>query len=176
MINYQKFYEVMEKNANEGIDVLAKMPMSDPRYMELMTNIVETINTINQLNESVPSPKNNADVKEFKLKPGDEYKGFNGNKDKTKVVIFTSPNCGFCEAMKPVFIPEIEKAGIPIEMVDFKDQAAQEFGKEMGIRGVPQLMFIKDNKFQHVQIGFNKNDTEENNKALINKLINDHLK
>lgn len=68
------------------------------------------------------------------------------------VVLFTSPTCAPCKAMKPVLAQLADKLDFPyaeVSVFDEKDAAMQ-----LGVRAVPTLVILQDGHLQFAQSGF----------------------
>lgn len=57
-----------------------------------------------------------------------------------KAILFTSPTCGPCKAMKPIVMAVAEQAGIPIEVTEVGAKSPEV--ASFSIRAVPTLVLI----------------------------------
>lgn len=164
-MNLDKLYKTLEEKVIEGIALLPKTTIGEPEYKALLEDIVETIsliknfNTIGELEkeETQEAPK----VKE--IQTGDNYMSLDGSPDDRKVVFFGSDNCSFCNLAKPVYLPTLEKAGVPVEYVSLDEQEGNEFAKALGVQGIPAFLMVKDGKVTHKFVGYDTKFSDEKN-------------
>lgn len=57
-----------------------------------------------------------------------------------KAILFTSPTCGPCKAMKPVATEAADKAGIPLEVTEVGAESPEV--ASFAIRAVPTLVLL----------------------------------
>ena len=60
-----------------------------------------------------------------------------------KAILFTSPTCGPCKAMKPVATEAADKAGIPLEVTEVGAKSPEV--ASFAIRAVPTLVLLDPN-------------------------------
>lgn len=60
-----------------------------------------------------------------------------------KAILFTSPTCGPCKAMKPIVAAVAEQAGIPLEVTEVGAKSPEV--ASFDIRAVPTLVLIDTN-------------------------------
>lgn len=162
-MNLEKLYKTLEEKVIEGIALLPKTTIGEPEYKALLEDIVETIgliknfDDIGNLEDEQQAPK----VKE--IKTGDDYMSLDGSPDDRKVVMFGSDNCSFCNLAKPVYLPALEQAGVPVEYVSLDEQAGNEFSQALGVQGIPAFLMVKNGKVTHKFVGYDTKLPDETN-------------
>lgn len=170
-MNLDKLYKTLEEKIIEGIALLPKTTIGEPEYKALLEDIVETISlvknfdTIGEL-EQEDQPAEAPKVKE--IKTGDDYMSLDGSPDDRKVVFFGSDNCSFCNLAKPVYLPALEKAGVPVEYISLDEQEGNEFAQALGVQGIPAFLMVKDGKVTHKFVGY---DTKLSDEVNVNNLL-----
>jgi thiol-disulfide isomerase/thioredoxin len=162
-MNLEKLYKTLEEKVIEGIALLPKTTIGEPEYKALLEDIVETIgliknfDDIGNLEEERQAPK----VKE--IKTGDNYMSLDGSPDDRKVVMFGSDNCSFCNIAKPIYLPALEQAGVPVEYVSLDEQEGNEFSQALGVQGIPAFLMVKNGKVTHKFVGYDTKLSDEVN-------------
>ena len=86
-----------------------------------------------------------------------------GSPDDRKVVFFGSDNCSFCNLAKPVYLPALEGAGVPVEYISLDEQEGNEFAKALGVQGIPAFLMVKNGKVTHKFVGYDTKFSDEVN-------------
>jgi thiol-disulfide isomerase/thioredoxin len=171
-IDYNLFFQTLEDKVQKGIEELNKIDVGHRDYQMIISNIVTTANLVKNFAEVVPAAMGGTATG---VKAGDEYKSINGNNEKDKIVIFISDTCSFCTAMKPVYIPALEKSHYKYEVINISNDKNAEFSKKLGITGVPAYLIVKDNIVKHRFEGFDSSLTEKKNREDLMDLLKEHL-
>ena len=167
-MNLEKLYKILEEKVIEGIALLPKTTIGEPEYKALLEDLVETIglvknfDTIGDLEqEEDEQPTEEPKVKE--IRTGDPYMSLDGSPDDRKVVFFGSENCSFCNLAKPVYLPALEAAGVPVEYVSLDEQAGNEFAQALGVQGIPAFLMVKNGKVTFKFVGYDTKYSDEVN-------------
>lgn len=84
------------------------------------------------------------------------------NKKGNVVLKFGSEYCGPCRALKPI-LKELEKENESIEFIDIDTQEEPELAQKYGVRGIPNVFFIRDGEIQSNLVGLkSKEEIQEN--------------
>ena len=170
MINYDWLYQVLESKVNEGIEILEKKKVGESNYEQTLSDLITTANLVKTFGELVPKPE-----KEKGIKEGDTYVSFNGDKQGKKIVIFTSNDCSYCEAMKPVYLPYLKNTDLIVENINISEEKYKDFIEHLGIHGVPTFLLVEDAEVKHRFEGYDKNATSEKNLERLVELIKTYL-
>jgi thiol-disulfide isomerase/thioredoxin len=166
-IDYDKLYKRLEEKVEEGIALLPRATIGEEGYRQLLEDIVETISLIKNF-DSIGQEDNQelesmqGDAKTIQI--GDPYMSLDGSSDDRKVVMFSSDGCTFCNLAKPVYLPALAKAGVPVEIVSLDEQEGNEFAQRLGIQGIPAFLFVKDGIVTNAFQGYDTKITDEQNK------------
>ena len=167
-MNLDKLYKTLEEKVVEGIALLPKTTIGEPEYKALLEDLVETIGLIKNFDtigdvEKEEDEEANEEPKVAEIKTGADYMSLDGSPDDRKVVFFGSDNCSFCNLAKPVYIPALEKANVPVEYVSLDEQAGNEFAQALGIQGIPFFLMVKEGKVTYKFRGYDTQIPEKTN-------------
>lgn len=73
-----------------------------------------------------------------------------------KVLRFTASWCGPCKALAPIV--ETVKGDILVEVIDIDEEANANLATKLGIRGVPTLVMMEDDKEIKRHVGMTNKD------------------
>lgn len=162
-MNLEKLYKTLEEKVVEGIALLPKTTIGEPEYKALLEDIVETLEFIKNFDDIVNLEDEQQAPKVKEIKTGDDYMSLDGSPDDRKVVMFGSDNCSFCNLAKPVYLPALESAGVPVEYVSLDEQAGNEFSKALGVQGIPAFLMVKNGKVTYKFVGYDTKLSDEVN-------------
>ena len=164
-MNLEKLYKTLEEKVIEGIALLPKTTIGEPEYKALLEDIVETISLIKNFDTigEIEEKQTQEEPKVKEIQTGDNYMSLDGSPDDRKVVMFVSDGCSFCNLAKPVYLPLLEEAKVPVEIVSLDEQEGNEFAKALGIQGIPAFLMVKDSKVTHKFVGYDTKVSDEKN-------------
>lgn len=165
-IDYDKLFKRLEEKVEEGIALLPRATIGQKEYKDLIQDIVDTISLVknfDRIGEADDQPLEPGQPNSKQIKVGDKYQSFDGSPDDRKVVIFSSDGCSFCNLMKPVYLPALEKANVPVEHISLDEQASNEFAMSLGITGIPAYLFVKNGVVTYKFEGYDTNLTDLQN-------------
>ena len=163
-MNLEKLYKILEEKLVEGIALLPKTTIGEPEYRAILDDLIETIGLVknfDKIGEDEDYEEDQPQVKE--IQTGDPYMSLDGSQDDRKVVFFGSDSCSFCNLAKPVYLPALEQAGVPVEIVSLDEQEGNEFAQALGIQGIPAFLMIKNGKVTHKFAGYDTKFSDEVN-------------
>ena len=73
-----------------------------------------------------------------------------------KVLRFTAGWCAPCKALAPIL--ESIETSVPIEVIDIDTESGALVGKSFGIRGVPTLVMVEDDRVIKTLVGMQTKD------------------
>ena len=73
-----------------------------------------------------------------------------------KVLRFTASWCAPCKQLAPIL--ESVETSIPIEVIDIDTESGANLGKTFGIRGVPTLVMVEDDRVVKTLVGMQTKD------------------
>ena len=156
-MNLEKLFKRLEEKIIEGVALLPKTTIGEPEYRTLLEDIVETISVLKEFGQENETPKSEG------VAIGDDYMSLDGSRDDRKVVFFGSDNCSFCNLAKPVYLPALEQASVPVEYVSLDEQEGNEFAQSLGVQGIPAFLMVKDGKVTHKFVGYDAQLSDEVN-------------
>jgi thiol-disulfide isomerase/thioredoxin len=157
-MDLEKLFKRLEEKIVEGVALLPKTTIGEPEYRTLLEDIVETISVLKEFsNEEEEAPK----VKEIQI--GDNYMSLDGSSDDRKVVFFGSDGCSFCNLAKPVYLPALKDAGVPVEYISLDEQEGNEFSQALGVQGIPAFLMVKNGRVAHKFVGYDTKLSDEVN-------------
>lgn len=175
-IDYDKLFKRLEEKVEEGIALLPKATIGQKEYKDLIEDIVDTISLVKNFDrigedDEQEEQQDNTQPNEEQVEVGDRYYSLDGSSDDRKVVIFSSDSCTFCNLMKPVYLPALEEANVPVEHISLDEQEGNEFAMSLGITGIPAYLFVKKGVVTHKFQGYDAQVPDEKNKVnLLNKI------
>lgn len=177
-IDYDKLFKRLEEKVEEGIALLPRAVIGQPDYKQLIEDIVDTISLVknfDRIGEDPDLQANGAKPNPNQIKIGDKYKSLDGSPDDRKIVIFSSEGCSFCNQMKPVYLPTLEEANVPVEHVSLDEQAGNEFAMSLGITGIPAYLLVKNGVVTYKFEGYDTHLTEVQNKINLLNTVEKYL-
>lgn len=157
-MDLEKLFKRLEEKIVEGVALLPKTTIGEPEYRTLLEDIVETISVLKEFsNKEEEAPK----AKEIQI--GDNYMSLDGSSDDRKVVFFGSDGCSFCNLAKPVYLPALKDAGVPVEYISLDEQEGNEFSQALGVQGIPAFLMVKNGRVAHKFVGYDTKLSDEVN-------------
>jgi thiol-disulfide isomerase/thioredoxin len=156
-MDLEKLFKRLEEKIVEGVALLPKTTIGEPEYRTLLEDIVETISVLKEFSNEEEAPK----VKEIQI--GDNYMSLDGSSDDRKVVFFGSDGCSFCNLAKPVYLPALKDAGVPVEYISLDEQEGNEFSQALGVQGIPAFLMVKNGRVAHKFVGYDTKLSDEVN-------------
>lgn len=77
-----------------------------------------------------------------------------------KVLRFTASWCGPCKSLAPLV--ESVKRDVPVEVIDIDEEASTKLASQFGVRGVPTLVMLDDDREVKRLVGMTSKDKLEN--------------
>lgn len=166
-IDYDKLYKRLEEKVEEGIALLPRAVIGEDGYRQLLDDLVETISLVKNFDTIGEEEKEELEPMQGNgktIQVGDPYMSLDGSSDDRKIVMFSSDGCTFCNLAKPVYLPALAQAGVPVEIVSLDEQEGNEFAQRLGIQGIPAFLMVKDGRVTNAFQGYDTKITDEQNK------------
>lgn len=179
-IDYEKLFKRLEEKVEEGIALLPRAVIGQPEYKQLIEDIVDTISLVKNFDrigedEDAPEQQQQPGPNPDQVEVGDKYMSLDGSQDDRKIVIFSSDDCSFCNAMKPVYLPTLKEANVPIEHISLDEKEGNDFAMSLGITGIPAYLFIKNGVVTHKFQGYETKLSETQNRIDLLRKVERYL-
>jgi thiol-disulfide isomerase/thioredoxin len=92
------------------------------------------------------------------------------------LVLFYSETCSPCKGFRPLFKELSKEHKLLLEEIKVEDKGAFNHAQEYGISAFPYALIIKDNIIVDQIVGFDVEESNQNNKKRMFEIINKYLK